>query len=73
MTALRSGVILFGLVVLTVKLFSATEEHPVRLQAIHAADSAGCSTAGSVKQRTVKSRTRRSGAAGNCRTDDWCR
>ncbi|MFI9781434.1 hypothetical protein ACIHCV_43725 [Streptomyces sp. NPDC051956] len=28
MTALRSGVIQFGLVVLPVKLFSATEEHP---------------------------------------------
>ncbi|WP_405785202.1 Ku protein [Streptomyces sp. NBC_01378] len=39
MRALWSGVIQFGLVVLPVKLFSATEEHRVRLREIHAADS----------------------------------
>ncbi|MFF1594078.1 Ku protein [Streptomyces sp. NPDC058286] len=39
MRALWSGVIQFGLVVLPVKLFSATEEHHVRLREIHAADS----------------------------------
>jgi DNA end-binding protein Ku len=39
MRALWSGVIQFGLVVLPVKLFSATEEHTVRLREIHAADS----------------------------------
>ncbi|MFG2525804.1 Ku protein [Streptomyces sp. NPDC048527] len=38
MRALWSGVIQFGLVVLPVKLFSATEEHKVRLREIHAAD-----------------------------------
>ncbi|MFD7206153.1 Ku protein [Streptomyces sp. NPDC059893] len=38
MRALWSGVIQFGLVVLPVKLFSATEEHRVRLREIHAAD-----------------------------------
>lgn len=37
MRALWSGVIQFGLVVLPVKLFSATEEHQVRLREIHAA------------------------------------
>ncbi|MFE5021492.1 Ku protein, partial [Streptomyces sp. NPDC056690] len=39
MRALWSGMIQFGLVVLPVKLFSATEEHRVRLREIHAADS----------------------------------
>ncbi|MFF1400067.1 Ku protein [Streptomyces sp. NPDC058287] len=39
MRALWSGVIQFGLVVLPVKLYSATEEHKVRLREIHAADS----------------------------------
>ncbi|MFE7017582.1 Ku protein [Streptomyces sp. NPDC057651] len=39
MRALWSGVIQFGLVVLPVKLFSATEEHRVRLREIHVADS----------------------------------
>ncbi|MFB6854942.1 Ku protein [Streptomyces sp. NPDC056121] len=39
MRALCSGMIQFGLVVLPVKLFSATDEHQVRLREIHAADS----------------------------------
>lgn len=39
MRTLWSGVIQFGLVVLPVKLSSATEEHHVRLREIHAADS----------------------------------
>ncbi|MGX1676388.1 non-homologous end joining protein Ku [Streptomyces sp. NPDC055400] len=39
MRALWSGVIQFGLVVLPVKLFSAIEEHRVRLREVHAADS----------------------------------
>ncbi|MGW6405112.1 hypothetical protein [Streptomyces sp. NPDC055134] len=34
---------------------------------------AGCSTGGSVRPRTVRSRTRRSGAAGSCRMGGWCR
>ncbi|MFB8272906.1 Ku protein [Streptomyces sp. NPDC055955] len=38
MRALWSGVLQFGLVVLPVKLFSATEEHRVRLREVHAAD-----------------------------------
>ncbi|MFB7755695.1 Ku protein [Streptomyces sp. NPDC056121] len=38
MRALWSGVLQFGLVVLPVKLFSATEEHRVRLRKVHAAD-----------------------------------
>ncbi|MFD7781336.1 hypothetical protein [Streptomyces sp. NPDC059753] len=71
MRVLWSGVIQFGLVVLPVKLFSATEEHQVRLREIHAADS------GRVQHRrfprTVKSGTRRLGAAGSCRMGSWCR
>ncbi|MEK0099069.1 MULTISPECIES: Ku protein [unclassified Streptomyces] len=39
MRALWSGVIQFGLVALPEKLFSATDEHPVRLREIHAPDS----------------------------------
>lgn len=38
MRALWSGVIQFGLIVLPVKLFSATDEQQVRLREIHAAD-----------------------------------
>ncbi|MFJ5034580.1 hypothetical protein ACIQB5_42530 [Streptomyces sp. NPDC088560] len=38
MRGLQSGMIQFGLVTLPVKLFSATEEHQVRLREIHAAE-----------------------------------
>jgi DNA end-binding protein Ku len=38
MKAMWSGMIQFGLVVLPIRLYAATEEHPVRLHEIHVAD-----------------------------------
>ncbi|MFI2369825.1 Ku protein [Streptomyces sp. NPDC018833] len=38
MRATWSGVIQFGLVALPVRLYAATEEHPVRLHEIHTVD-----------------------------------
>ncbi|MCX4404619.1 MULTISPECIES: Ku protein [unclassified Streptomyces] len=38
MKAMRSGMIQFGLVALPIRLYAATEEHPVRLHEIHVAD-----------------------------------
>jgi DNA end-binding protein Ku len=38
MKATWSGMIRFGLVVLPIRLYAATEEHPVRLHEIHVAD-----------------------------------
>src|ERR687891_442150 len=37
-TATWSGTIAFGMVAIPVQLYPATEEHPVRLHEIHAAD-----------------------------------
>ncbi|MFJ6752789.1 MULTISPECIES: Ku protein [unclassified Streptomyces] len=67
--AVWTGSVAFGLVVLPIRLYSATEERSVRLREIHKADG------GRVRHRRVceADGQETSGAATNCPTAGWCR